>query len=147
MSNDKAVIILGSGPGIGVGVASHFASQPSFARIALLSRNTERLEQDKKTVLEASNRSKSELTVKTYAVDLANIAQLKETLAKVENDLGPPKVVIYNASRLRQTVLCLFSPRSPPAHPLIPRSSLQAAHSTGIRTQFTLRWQCVKRHK
>jgi len=41
-ASEKSMVILGFGPRIGVGVASHFASQ-SFGRVALISRNAERL--------------------------------------------------------------------------------------------------------
>lgn len=95
----KLLVVLGSGPGIGVGVASHFAAA-GFNHVALLSRNKERLEQDKKTVLEHAKSAR----VETYAVDVADEEKLKEALAGVERDLGKPEVVIYNASRLRQTI-------------------------------------------
>lgn len=100
----RLIVILGSGPGIGVGVAAHFASH-AFGRVALLSRNVERLKEDAKTVQAIAKRADpdTELQVKIYAVDVADVLALERTLRKVEHDLGPPEVVVYNAARLRQT--------------------------------------------
>ena len=105
-ASDKLIVILGSGPGIGVGVACHFASAGrGFGRVALLSRNADRLQEDAETVKAHSKRAgaEAELTVKTYAVDVVDVLALEKTLRQVEHDLGPPEVVMYNPSRLRQT--------------------------------------------
>jgi NAD(P)-dependent dehydrogenase (short-subunit alcohol dehydrogenase family) len=99
-AGDKLIVILGSGPGIGVGVASHFASQ-SFGRVALISRNAERLKKDAETVKADSGRTG--LQVKIYTVDVGNVLALEKTLNEVTHDLGPPEVVVYNAARLRQS--------------------------------------------
>lgn len=99
-ASEKLIVILGSGPGIGVGVASHFASQ-SFGRVALISRNAERLKEDAETV--KADSGKKDLQVKVYAVDVGNVLALEKTLGQVAHDLGPPEVVVYNAARLRQS--------------------------------------------
>jgi NAD(P)-dependent dehydrogenase (short-subunit alcohol dehydrogenase family) len=99
-ASEKLIVILGSGPGIGVGVASHFASQ-SFGRVALISRNAERLKEDAETV--KADSGKKDLQVKVYAVDVGNVLALEKTLRQVAHDLGPPEVVVYNAARLRQS--------------------------------------------
>jgi NAD(P)-dependent dehydrogenase (short-subunit alcohol dehydrogenase family) len=99
-ASEKLILILGSGPGIGVGVASHFASQ-SFGRVALISRNAERLKEDAETV--KADSGKKDLQVKVYAVDVGNVLALEKTLGQVAHDLGPPEVVVYNAARLRQS--------------------------------------------
>jgi NAD(P)-dependent dehydrogenase (short-subunit alcohol dehydrogenase family) len=102
-NRDRLIVILGSGPGIGVGVASHFAGQ-TFGRVALISRNAERLEDDARTVRETAGRAADqELKVKVYAVDVADVLALEKTLRQVDQELGPPEVVLYNAARLRQT--------------------------------------------
>lgn len=101
-SPSRVLIMLGSGPGIGVGVASHFASQ-NFDKIALLSRNAERLNHDAASVLEAVKQSKgtdSNVTVKTYAVDVSDVKILEAVLQQVVAELGKPEVVVYNAARL-----------------------------------------------
>lgn len=99
-AGNKLIVILGSGPGIGVGVASHFASQ-TFGRVALISRNAERLKKDAETV--KANSGRTGLQVKTYAVDVGDVLALEKTLKEVAHDLGPPEVVVYNAARLRQS--------------------------------------------
>ncbi|KAF2437098.1 NAD(P)-binding protein [Tothia fuscella] len=97
MSSDRLIIILGSGPGIGVGVASHFASK-GFNKIALLSRNADRLKEDAMRV--ESTEGVKGITVKTYTVDLAESGSLVGVLDEVEKELGVPEVVVYNASLL-----------------------------------------------
>jgi NAD(P)-dependent dehydrogenase (short-subunit alcohol dehydrogenase family) len=99
-ASDRLIVVLGSGPGIGVGVASHFASE-SFGRVALISRNAERLKEDAKTV--KSNSKRADLQVKIYAVDVEDVLALEKTLRRVEHDLGSPEVVLYNAARLRKS--------------------------------------------
>jgi len=98
--SDRLIVVLGSGPGIGIGVASLFASR-GFSRVALLSRNAERLQTDAKSVLGAVNGSESHsVNVKTYSVDLADSKALERALGQIESDLGVPEVVVYNASHL-----------------------------------------------
>jgi NAD(P)-dependent dehydrogenase (short-subunit alcohol dehydrogenase family) len=98
----RLLIVIGSGPGIGVGVASYFASK-NFNRIALLARNRERLKEDAVSVLDTVQRSKgmnNGVTVKTYAVDASDVNRLGIVLMRVVADLGKPEVVVYNAARV-----------------------------------------------
>jgi len=94
MSKNKVVVILGSGPGIGVATGSLFASK-GFD-VALLSRNAERLDQDVARVRKVN----SDVKVQAYPVDLGDHNALALVLGKVEADLGPPEVVYYNAARV-----------------------------------------------
>jgi NAD(P)-dependent dehydrogenase (short-subunit alcohol dehydrogenase family) len=95
---NRFIIILGSGPGIGVGVASYFASK-GFNRVALLSRNAERLQVDAESVHSTVKEAGApEVTLKTYPVDLADSPALAKVLETVEKELGVPEVVVYNAS-------------------------------------------------
>jgi NAD(P)-dependent dehydrogenase (short-subunit alcohol dehydrogenase family) len=96
MSDNKLLIMLGSGPGIGVGVSSLFASR-TFNKIALLSRNAERLQVDAESVKKVAAPNTE---IKTYSVDLADTKAIEKALAEVEKDLGIPEVVVYNASHL-----------------------------------------------
>jgi len=93
--SDRLIVVLGSGPGIGSQTAAHFAAQ-GFNRVALLSRNKQRLPEDAATIKKASSSAR----VETYAVDLAEIDELKKTLKQVETDLGKPEVVLFNAARV-----------------------------------------------
>jgi len=84
-----------------VGVASHFASQ-NFNRVALLSRNAERLQSDVAAVSEATRgANRSDVTVKPYPVDVSDMASLERVLRQVVQELGKPEVVVYNAAALR----------------------------------------------
>jgi NAD(P)-dependent dehydrogenase (short-subunit alcohol dehydrogenase family) len=99
MSNTRSIVMLGSGPGIGVSVASHFAAQ-GFQKIALVSRNESRLEgEDKAAVLKAAPNAE----VKTYAFDLSKYAELPELLSKIEKDSGVPEVIVFNAAHLTKS--------------------------------------------
>lgn len=90
MSDSKLLIMLGSGPGIGVGVSKLFASR-GFNKIALLSRNSERLQTDAESVKKAAN---PDAEVKTYPVDLADTKAIGKVLAQIEKELGTPEVVV-----------------------------------------------------
>lgn len=105
MSESKLLIMLGSGPGIGVGVSKLFASR-GFDKIALLSRNAERLQNDAASVKKAANPGAE---VKTYPVDLADTKAIEKVLAQIEKELGTPEVVVYNASHLTKSKLGEYS--------------------------------------
>lgn len=93
MSN-KVLVILGSGPGLGVATDSLFASK-GFD-VALLSRNAQRLEQDGATVRKAN----SDVKVKTYPVDVGDHVALSQVLESVVTDVGAPEVVYFNAANV-----------------------------------------------
>ncbi|ETI24332.1 hypothetical protein G647_03701 [Cladophialophora carrionii CBS 160.54] len=94
MSGNKLIVILGSGPGIGVATGALFASK-GFD-VALLSRNAQRLDQDVARVRKANPGVK----VQAYPVDLGDHNALALVLGKVETEFGPPEVVYYNAARV-----------------------------------------------
>ncbi|KAG6005382.1 hypothetical protein E4U43_000595 [Claviceps pusilla] len=96
----RALIVIGCGPGIGVHVASYFASQ-GFSKIALMARNQDQLKKDCETVKKA----RADATVKTYAVDVTDSAALRRVLADIKDDLGPPEAVFFNAARVRPSTL------------------------------------------
>jgi short-subunit dehydrogenase len=101
MANTRSILILGSGPGIGVGVAAHFAAQ-GFNKVALVSRNADRLEkEDKVTVSKAT----PEAEVKTYAADLSKYEDIPELLSTIEKDIGVPEVIVFNAAHLTKSVV------------------------------------------
>jgi short-subunit dehydrogenase len=95
-SSNKLLVLIGSGPGIGVATASLFAS--NGFDIALLSRDAERLKQDVQSVQSAS--SNKSIKVESFAIDVADHTALKSTLDKVADSLGSPEIVIYNAARV-----------------------------------------------
>ncbi|QDS68978.1 hypothetical protein FKW77_009013 [Venturia effusa] len=105
MSERKLLVMLGSGPGIGVGVSKLFASR-GFSKIALCSRNAERLQTDAANVARAANPG---VEVKTYPVDLADTKAIEKVLAQVEKELGTAEVVVYNASHVTKSKLGEYS--------------------------------------
>lgn len=102
-----ALIIFGSGPGIGVHVASRFARE-GFAKVILLSRDATRLANDAFIVY--SNAPQVE--VSTVAGDLASPIDLQRALQKISDVLGdtPVECVLYNAAKATRTVLLEESP-------------------------------------
>ncbi|KAG5984210.1 hypothetical protein E4U55_005750 [Claviceps digitariae] len=95
-----ALVVIGSGPGVGVHVASHFASR-DFSKIALMARNQEQLARDSAAVKQA----RTDVDVRTYAVDVTDSEALRRALGDITNDLGPPEVVFFNAARVRPSTL------------------------------------------
>ena len=78
-------VISGVGPGTGSALARRFAR--GGYRVAMLARNTERL-----------NTLEHELAdSKAYMCDVSDAAQVDATLDKIESDLGVPTVLVHNA--------------------------------------------------
>lgn len=94
----RLLVIVGSGPGIGLATATLFASK-GF-NVALLSRNMARLEEDARKVGVAGN---GKVKVMPFPVDVSDHVALKKTLGEVEKYLGKPEVVVFNAARIAQT--------------------------------------------
>lgn len=94
----KTLVVLGSGPGIGVGVACNFSVR-GFTHIALVSRNGDRLKQDQDKVLDAIQERGYSCQVKTWTCDLTDLDQLKKTLGEVES-YGSLECVLFNAARV-----------------------------------------------
>jgi len=100
MSLKGALIVLGSGPGIGRSTAAYFAEK-GFKYVVLLSRDTSRLAEDAKFV----NSTASDAKVETLKVDLAvdeNTLRgvLREVDSKLKAEGVPLEVVLYNAARV-----------------------------------------------
>jgi len=94
----KTLLILGSGPGIGVSIARTFAVR-GFTHIALVARNKDRLAQDEDQVLTAIQERGYSCQVRTYVCDIADLEQLKTTLRQLEN-FGTLECVLFNAARV-----------------------------------------------
>lgn len=93
----QTLVLIGSGPGIGISVASLFASR-EFDTIALLSRNAERLSSDREAILKAAGNAGRKVDVKTFAVDTATPA-FETTLNEVA-ELGNISCVVFNPARV-----------------------------------------------
>ncbi|KAH6873829.1 hypothetical protein B0T10DRAFT_234472 [Thelonectria olida] len=96
MGLKKTIVIVGAGPGIGRSVTTQFASN-GYTKIALLSRRDTQLQLEK-TAIEAA--VKHPVTIKTYVVDVSDGDALVNVMDKIDNDLGQPETIFYNAARV-----------------------------------------------
>ena len=94
----KLLVLVGTGPGIGLSTATLFASK-GF-NVALLSRNADRLEQEVEKVGAAGQ---GRVKVISFPVDVSDHVALKKTLGEVEQQMGKPEVVVSNAARIART--------------------------------------------
>lgn len=98
-SHHGALVIFGSGPGIGVHVASQFVRR-GFEKVVLLSRNSRRLSDDAFIVYSNAPRTQ----VSTVTVDLTNSADLHRALLEIEYVLGDTNIecVLYGKKSWRR---------------------------------------------
>jgi NAD(P)-dependent dehydrogenase (short-subunit alcohol dehydrogenase family) len=91
-----ALLIFGSGPGIGRNVAMLFAER-GFRKVLLMSRNKERLAQDADLVRSAS----TGVDVQEITVDAADTDSVRQALEKANEALGgtPLEFVLFNTAR------------------------------------------------
>lgn len=94
----RTLLLLGSGPGIGVSIASAFSVR-GFTHIALVSRDATRLKSDQNTVLDAIQERGYSCQVKTWACDLKDFEALERVLGEVQG-FGEVEVVVFNAARV-----------------------------------------------
>jgi len=98
MASTKTLLLVGSGPGIGLSVAKIYAKK-GFGKIALISRTLGRLQEEQKAVAATA----SGVEVKIWAVDVAQKASLITALKEVVSWAnGKLDVVVYNAARVNQ---------------------------------------------
>ena len=81
----KVCVITGVGPGTGAAMARRFAA--AGYSVAMLARNPDRLAQLEREIPGS----------KAYPCDVSFEANVKDTAAAIERDLGPADVVIHNA--------------------------------------------------
>jgi NAD(P)-dependent dehydrogenase (short-subunit alcohol dehydrogenase family) len=94
----KTLVVLGSGPGIGIAIAKAFSVR-GFTHVALVSRNKERLAQDEDGVLDAIQERGYSCRVKTWVCDIADLRQLNSTLKEIES-FGSLECVLFNPARV-----------------------------------------------
>lgn len=95
-----ALVVVGSGPGIGSHVAAQFA-RGGFKKVILMSRNLDRLRVDAVVVQSAS----PGVDVIIVSVDLSDTAKVRQALLEVDRRMGAVRLecVVYNASRVART--------------------------------------------
>ncbi|KPI38304.1 uncharacterized protein AB675_12075 [Cyphellophora attinorum] len=91
-----ALVVFGSGPGVGHGIATLFAER-GFAKIIILSRDADRLAKEADKLRSLGNGPE----VKDIAIDLGNPESVEVILQKVQQSLGDTllECVLYNAAR------------------------------------------------
>jgi short-subunit dehydrogenase len=96
MAENKTIVIIGAGPGIGRSVTNLFASN-GYTKIALLARRDNQLQTEKTAIEAAVNHP---VTIKTYVVDVSDGDALVNVMDKIDTDLGQPETIFYNAARV-----------------------------------------------
>jgi NAD(P)-dependent dehydrogenase (short-subunit alcohol dehydrogenase family) len=94
----RTLVVMGSGPGIGVAVACAFSVR-GFTHIALVSRDKDRLAKDEDTVLDAIQERGYSCQVRTWACDLTDFDQLDKTLEEIRG-YGGLECILFNAARV-----------------------------------------------
>ncbi|KAN0115521.1 putative NADP(+)-dependent dehydrogenase [Hyaloscypha variabilis] len=105
MSSD-GLLVIGSGPGIGVTASSLFA-QKKFTKIALISRDNTRLSKDRETILQAAKSAGKTIEVQTWSVDITNTAAFKVVLKETEK-FATFSRIHFNAARVAPSNLLIF---------------------------------------
>jgi short-subunit dehydrogenase len=81
--------VVGVGPGVGMAVAERFAK--GGHAVALVGRTAARLDAHRKALMASGHRAEA------FAGDAADPAALRRTLGRIEKELGPTDVLVYNA--------------------------------------------------
>lgn len=92
----RTLLVIGSGPGIGIHVAIAFGKR-DFSNIILLSRNEEHLERDKERLVRIIGNHAVNVT--TQQVDIADDAKLRHVLAHIAESMTVD-CVFFNAARV-----------------------------------------------
>jgi|SRR5277367_2300934 len=106
MAAAQTLVLIGSGPMIGVSAASLFATR-KFPNIALISRDPTRLSNDRDSVLAAAKAAGKDVSVRTFATDIKNTPAFEKVLKEVEK-MGRISVVVFNAARVGPSELFKF---------------------------------------
>ena len=95
-STYNAILVFGSGPGIGRNVAVLFAER-GFRKVILMSRNKQRLAQDGDVVRSAC----ADVDVREITVDAADLDSVRQALESANEALGetPLEFVLFNTAR------------------------------------------------
>lgn len=104
------LLVVGSGPGIGVNVAKLFAER-GFRKVILTSRNAERLAKEVEQVKAAASGTGKEVEVVSTTIDLGDKKSVDAGLREVERlvDSERLEAVLFNAARVGPSKLWEFS--------------------------------------
>jgi len=104
MSNSTLVVI-GSGPGIGLSTATLFAAK-KFDTVVLISRDCTRIQQDQKALINALPSTRS-VEVKTFNADITDTKAFEKVLDDVKS-IGDISCVLFNAACVAPSELLEF---------------------------------------
>lgn len=93
----KIAVVIGAGPGLGAAVARRFARE-GF-QVGIVARKRETVEPIAQAV-----------GGRAYAADATDAAQVAKLFAEIRGELGPPDVLIYNASAFKMGGILEVSP-------------------------------------
>lgn len=96
ISQEKTIVVIGSGPGIGRAIATLFASK-RYGNVVLMARRASQLEEEKKSLMSAFGAS---VNIETFALDVVDSEALLQALAAAELRFGRPECIFYNAARV-----------------------------------------------
>jgi short-subunit dehydrogenase len=102
----NALLVVGSGPGIGVSTASLFA-QKKFDKVALISRDKIRLAQDRDTILQFVKAANRKVEIEIWSVDITDTTAFKAVLKETEK-FANFSCVHFNAARVEPSDLLTF---------------------------------------
>lgn len=105
LNMSSTLVVIGSGPQIGSSTASLFAAR-KFAKVALISRDGVRIEQERKAILDLLPSGRS-VEVNTWSVDITETKKFEKVLHEVEN-LGDISCVLFNAARVAPSEMFEF---------------------------------------
>jgi short-subunit dehydrogenase len=100
------LLVIGSGPGIGVATASLFARK-KFSKIALISRDKIRLSKDQDAILQAAQSAGKTVEIKIWSVDITDSTAFTAVLKEME-EFASFSCVLFNAARVEPSDLLTF---------------------------------------
>lgn len=102
----RVLLLLGSGPGIGLSVASCF-TRYHFSAVALIAGTESQLVNDRRAVLIAAAEAGREIKVRTWNSDISDLSKLEKTLREVEG-FGRVECVYFCTARVEPSPLLDF---------------------------------------
>lgn len=96
VSTARTLLVVGSGPGIGRAVTVLFTTK-RYNNVVLVARRADSLAAEKAAVEQAVG---PQINVKTYAVDITDLAALGTALDDADASFGKPECVFFNAARV-----------------------------------------------
>ncbi len=103
-----SLLVIGSGPGIGLATTTLFAEK-KFNKVALLSRSSSRLQEDKAAILKSLEfKGKNDVEVNTWSIDIVNVKAFKNVLREVGKKHADLSCVVFNAARVETSDLLTF---------------------------------------